>query len=258
MTQEDQMGVTEDGYPWIEDPDLPADMLAWTQQAAGAAQTVLDAHAADSDPHGVYLRKAGGTMTGPIDLPGNAATALQAVPKQQLDALIASVQAALVPTGAVTPYAGTAAPAGWLLAQGQAVSRTTYAALFAVCSTTYGVGDGSTTFNLPNLKGRAPIGLDAAQTEFNALNKTGGTKTHALTVGEMPSHLHAWQRPRDSVAMYDVFVDNALAGDTTWGQGPMNTSVGYKAVTAPQLPTGGGVAHNNLQPYITFNFIIKT
>lgn len=83
------MGATEDGYPWIEDPDQPADMLAWTQQAAGAAQTVLDTHAADADPHGVYLRKAGGTMTGPINLPGSAAAALEAVPKQQLDAEIA-------------------------------------------------------------------------------------------------------------------------------------------------------------------------
>jgi microcystin-dependent protein len=82
------------------------------------------------------------------------------------------------PSGAVMAYAGSAAPSGWLLADGTAVSRTTYADLFAVVGTTYGVGDGSTTFNLPNLKGRFPVGRDAAQTEFDTLAETGGAKTH--------------------------------------------------------------------------------
>jgi len=65
-----------------------------------------------------------------------------------------------VPAGAVVPYAGTAAPAGWLFSYGQAISRTTYATLFAALSTTYGVGDGSTTFNLPDIRGRAAFGKD--------------------------------------------------------------------------------------------------
>lgn len=63
-----------------------------------------------------------------------------------------SVQS-IVPPGVVLPFAGSAAPDGWLLCQGQAVSRTTYAALFASLGTAYGVGDGSTTFNLPNTQG---------------------------------------------------------------------------------------------------------
>lgn len=65
-----------------------------------------------------------------------------------------------VPAGAVMPYAGSSAPSGWLFAAGQAVSRTTYAALFAAIGTTYGAGDGSTTFNLPDLEGRAVFGRD--------------------------------------------------------------------------------------------------
>jgi microcystin-dependent protein len=62
--------------------------------------------------------------------------------------------------------------------------------LFAAIGTTYGAGDGSTTFNLPNLKGRVAVGRDAAQTEFDALGETGGAKTHTLTTAEMPSHTH--------------------------------------------------------------------
>lgn len=70
-----------------------------------------------------------------------------------------STAGGLVPAGLVLPYAGTSAPSGWLLCDGSAVSRTTYATLFAITSTTYGVGDGSTTFNLPNLSSRAVVGV---------------------------------------------------------------------------------------------------
>ena len=99
-------------------------------------------------------------------------------------------QSAAVPAGTVAAFAGSAAPSGWLLCDGSAVSRTTYAALFAVIGTTYGAGDGSTTFNLPNLKGRVPVGRDAAQSEFDVLGETGGAKTHTLAAGEMPVHSH--------------------------------------------------------------------
>src|SRR5690606_10883022 len=97
---------------------------------------------------------------------------------------------AAIPTGAIMPYAGAAEPAGWLFCDGRAVSRTTYAALFAVIGTTYGAGDGSTTFNLPNLKGRVPVGLDTGQAEFDSLGETGAAKTHTFSVSELPSHTH--------------------------------------------------------------------
>lgn len=92
--------------------------------------------------------------------------------------------------GTVKMYAGSSAPTGWMVCDGTAVSRATYADLFAVIGETYGNGDGSTTFNLPNLKGRVPVGHDSGQTEFDALGETGGEKEHQLTVGEMPSHTH--------------------------------------------------------------------
>jgi prepilin-type N-terminal cleavage/methylation domain-containing protein len=94
------------------------------------------------------------------------------------------------PAGSIIAWSTNTAPAGWLMARGQAVSRSTYSALFAEIGTTYGAGDGSTTFNLPDFSGRTPVGLDSTQTEFNALNGSGGAKTHTLTTAQMPSHTH--------------------------------------------------------------------
>lgn len=82
----------------------------------------------------------------------NGIADLDAVNKSQLDSLKTTITPSLVPTGTILPFGGTTAPAGYLLCDGSAVSRTTYAALFAVIGTTYGLGDGSTTFNLPQLE----------------------------------------------------------------------------------------------------------
>lgn len=84
--------------------------------------------------------------------------------KAQVDAMIANAVALAEPTGSIKPFAGTTIPDGYLLCDGSAVSRTTYAALFAVIGTTYGTGDGSTTFNLPALSARVPVG--AASTQY--------------------------------------------------------------------------------------------
>lgn len=94
----------------------------------------------------------------------------------------------IVPTGSILAYAKGANPDGWLLCDGSAVSRTTYAALFAVIGTTYGTGDGSTTFNLPNLAGRTVVGTNSTYT----LAKTGGEATHKLTVAELAQHNHTF------------------------------------------------------------------
>lgn len=98
----------------------------------------------------------------------------------------------IVPAGVVVQYAGSSAPTGWVFCDGTAYSRTntTYARLFTAISTTYGVGDGINTFNVPDFRGKFPVALSAADSEFNALGETGGTKTETLTENQMPSHTH--------------------------------------------------------------------
>lgn len=159
---------------------------------------------------------------------------------------IFSRNGAVAPIGSVEMWMTDTPPMGWLLMQGQAVSRVTHSILFALWGTTFGSGDGSTTFNLPNLKGRVPVGKDSAQSEFNVLGETGGAKTHTLTVAEMPSHTHDSGLARTTGA-----------GATTTGTGippHNNTPTG----SWPDLGnTGGGGAHNNLQPYLVVNWIVK-
>ncbi len=153
--------------------------------------------------------------------------------------------AAGVPTGTLIAWPASAAPTGYLLCDGAAVSRADYVALFAVIGTTYGVGDGSTTFNLPDLRGRAPVGKDAGQVEFDALGETGGAKAHTLSISEMPAHTHQ-QAVRDTILGAETRAEKLTTGS---GQ------VASADVTAA---TGGGAAHNNLQPYLVLQFVIKT
>jgi microcystin-dependent protein len=165
------------------------------------------------------------------------------------------------PSGIINPYAGSSAPAGWLLADGTAVSRTTYAALFAVIGTVYGTGDGSTTFNLPNLKGRIPVGKDSSQTEFDTLGETGGEKTHTLTTSEMPTHNHNTQTTYGG-SVYATRgtgvseINGVQAGISFDQAGSSGGGFLRNGITNPDA--GGGSAHNNLQPYIVMNYIIKT
>lgn len=157
------------------------------------------------------------------------------------------ISSLLCPTGVISAFAGSSAPTNWLLCDGSAVSRTTYADLFSLFGTTYGSGDGSTTFNLPNLKGRIPVGRDSSQTEFDTLGESGGSKTHTLTTSEMPSHSHT-QRSGASLNVTGG-ANSGLAYDH------FGSTINSNMVTAD---TGGGQAHNNLQPYLVVNYIVKT
>lgn len=150
------------------------------------------------------------------------------------------------PAGNIVITARTTAPTGWLLCQGQVVSRTTYATLFAAIGTTYGAGDGSTTFGVPNLKGRVIVGVDTSQTEFDVLGETGGAKTHTLSLSEMPAHDHTINLRRGGSA-----ADSGGAGGYLWH----NVTVDPREVTTTR---GAGAAHNNLQPYAAMHYIIKT
>jgi len=251
--------------------------------------------------------------------------------------------AAAATPGIISQFAGSTAPAGYLLCQGQEIAISAYPDLHAVLGTTYGAltngsgGAGTTHFRLPNLQGRIPVGRDASQTEFDVLGETGGAKTHTLTTAEMPSHTHNQNSHNHDQNAHNHGASSGDAGshahtastntagshthadsashthaayrgisstkansttgstvqstnvssvtsDTTTATTHVNSSAGghshtvtvdaggshshtvsvnnatatNQATTATNQNTGGGGAHNNLQPYIVVNYIIKT
>lgn len=174
------------------------------------------------------------------------------------------------PSGTINTFAGTTTPSGWLLCYGQAISRATYADLYAAIGTTYGTGDGSTTFNIPDLRGRVPAGLDnmggsaasrltsTVLSASNTLGATGGTQTHTMSTSEMPSHTHVQNSHGHLSRINTAYVYSASNGTQTFGvDGYADKSGGVADATATNQYTGGGAAHLNTQPTIVLNYIIK-
>jgi len=184
----------------------------------------------------------------------------------------------LFAAGMIIPYAGSSAPSGWLLSYGQAVSRSTYSDLFSAIGTTYGAGDGSTTFNLPDLRGRVVAGQDdmggtsanrltdqSGGLDGDTLGDTGGSETHTLTEAQLAAHTH-------SVTSVTVYGFTYSGDGPTGASGLVYASVGGAETvtevattsgpstshTASLANTGSGSAHNNVQPTIILNYIIKT
>lgn len=156
-------------------------------------------------------------------------------------------------TAEIRMYAKAAGspPSGWLFCDGQAVSRTTYSTLFAVIGTLYGVGNGSTTFNLPDLRAKVPMGTNdaglpnGANGSFTTRNEgaTGGTETHTLVQNELAAHLHTVQS------------SNALSGATSTIQSVATAST---FINRNSSSVGTDTPHNNVQPFVVVNYIIKT
>jgi len=186
-----------------------------------------------------------------------------------------------VPTGTVVDFAGSTAPDGWLICNGQFASRTAYAALFAVIGTIYGTGDGSTTFNLPDARGRVTAGLDnmggsdaGRMTTLGGratLGGSGGAQTHTLDQTQMPSHSHSGTTSQDGAHTHGTSPGGTLLGanDTGFGlRADTGTLVNYATAISSDgsahahnfttKATGGGGAHNNVQPTLFLNKIIKT
>ena len=162
-----------------------------------------------------------------------------------------------LPIGTMVPF-GSAnnIPTNWRICDGSEVSRTDYAELFNVIGTSYGEGDGATTFNLPDKRGRVSVGLDSSQTEFSTIGKKGGEKTHKLNWNEMPAHSHA-QKTIGNDGNANPWVTSANSG--AWGVETRN-QYAYRGGTGTYLLTdnaGGNQAHNNLQPYEVDVWIIK-
>ena len=157
-------------------------------------------------------------------------------------------EATVVPAGTIHDFAGTTTPTGFLTCDGSAVSRTTYASLFTAIGTTWGTGNGSTTFNVPDLRRYTTIGSAGTQVSGpgTSVGNTGGTETHTLITSELPSHLHAIQFP-----IYQT-------GGTGTAFSSFRTYSTQNPVTWTTGNTGGGGAHNSMQPSAVVLKIIKT
>ncbi len=199
--------------------------------------------------------------------------------------------------GIVMSFAGATAPEGWLLCDGSAVSRSTYSALFDVIGTTYGAGDGSTTFNVPDLSGKVIIGVSGT----HALGTNGGEETHTLLTAELPAHTHevpqhghantitattptlthsvtqpafTYSRAGTNNSKYSLNAAGGLGGYNTNSNAAASRST--NAAVADHAPvactTGGSITdcaafntssvgsdggHNNMQPFTVLNYIIS-
>lgn len=193
------------------------------------------------------------------------------------EARIVVAAAAIVPTGSLTQYIGPVAPAGWLLCEGQEVSRATYSALWDVlraggATSPYGNGNGSTTFNVPDLRGRVPVGK-GTNNDVNDLGDSDGISTVA---NRRPQHNHnfsltaasAGQTDKDGIVNNTNFAAGGGTGAVVVWTSQANGLSGYNtpittanahthSVTGTVGETASGTP-TNVVPYLTLNYIIKT
>jgi microcystin-dependent protein len=182
-----------------------------------------------------------------------------------------------VPIGSCIDFFGATAPnSSFVLAYGQAISRTTYSTLFALFGTTYGSGDGSTTFNIPDLRGRTVAGKDdmggSAASRLTSsyfggtatnLGATGGSESHILTTAQLashahsntlndPGHVHSYQRAEPGEQK------PASGGNTPFASySSQNTGSATTGITINNVSAGSGNAHNNTQPTIIANKLLR-
>ena len=176
-----------------------------------------------------------------------------------------------IPPGGIMAYAKAAAPAGWLTCDGSPVSRATYAALFAAIGVVYGAGDGINTFNIPDLRGRVPVGVDGAaarMTANDALAQAGGTEAANMpahnhggaTGGMSANNPHAHSAPsslnfllNDGTNQFAASAGTTLKSPQSFNGQTANTDIAH----THSIPSDGGGA-NNMPPYQVVTYIIKT
>lgn len=168
-----------------------------------------------------------------------------------------------VPTGAILPFGGAAAPAGYLLCDGTAVSRVGYADLFTLLSTTYGVGNGSTTFNVPDLRGRFPLGSGTgAGLTARSRGQSGGEEDHTIIEAELATHNHSVGAHIHLLKTFNY--DTPSSGSPTFpminqagGSTGSLTTEGASGATDTG-DTGSDTPIDIMNPFLVVNYIIKT
>lgn len=168
------------------------------------------------------------------------------------------IDSAASPTGVILPFAGSSAPAGYFLCDGTAISRTEYSDLFDVCGTAYGAGNGSTTFNLPDLRGRAPVGL-GTHASVDTLGKNDGTvlnsrrpaHSHSGTTASNGAHTHSYTAPSGSTNFQSTISLNPGVTGTTSGTTGSNGSHNHTVTVGS---TGGTT---DAPSFSVVNYIIK-
>lgn len=200
--------------------------------AAKADSAALDAKADADHAHGAATQSTAGFLS--------------AGDKKKLDDLAAGGGEPSTPVGAIIPYGGVAAPANWLLCDGALLAKGDFPELYAAIGNTFGkAGDGDATkFRLPDLRGRVPLGAGHGEgLTTRSAGQFGGDEEHTLTVSEMPSHNH----PYGSYGL----VNMSTSGSTYF------TAGSGRGASVSLSNAGGGQAHNNMQPWVAANFIIK-
>lgn len=262
---------------------LPSGYLATTGQTILASQHNPPLEDIATALTGSLPRNGSAPMQADLAMAGYKITGLDDGTADDDAATVGQVNG-VVPIGVVVDFAGTVAPTGWLMCYGQAVSRSTYDDLFSVIGTTFGVGDGSTTFNLPDLRGRVTAGkddmggtsADRLTNQTGGLNgdtmgASGGSETHTLTTAQLAAHTHDsgtlatasggahthsatyWGIPQSGYTLEegnDVNLGPASAATTSSGAHTHTMS----GATASR---GSDAAHNNVQPTLILNKMIR-
>jgi microcystin-dependent protein len=168
----------------------------------------------------------------------------------------------ICPVGMVAQFAGAAVPAGWFLCDGTAVSRTNYPALFSAIGVYWGTGDGINTFNLPDLRGRSPIGYAPSAPPgitSRPFASIGGEENHTLLKAEMAAHAHTLsQNPHTHTYTNPAgnFIGFALGGTSLYSPAG-TTQTGGSTADITLNNTGSDTPHNNMMPFAVIYFIIK-